>query len=171
MNFHRFTPCVCPRLELGIGFTSYHQPRPKDAAELAFCLMSLPNHRSCKIEGVGFSMLESKVRQQHLEPAQTAQAQPDIGPNVLPPTDVSMTRVLAPTSGMTHDSPAFSGDREEVCCRTGSYHVLPSGAQDKWPIFPSSRHTETCAPCFYLVFPAEDLTQNTSAAVAMIDTP
>lgn len=75
------------------------------------------------MEGVGFSMLESKVRQQHLEPAQTAQVQPDIGPNVSPPTDVSMTCVLAPTSGKTQYSPAFSGDREEDCCRTESCHL------------------------------------------------
>lgn len=45
-------------------------------------------------------MLESKVR--HLGPAQTAQVQPDFGPNVSP--DVSVTCVLAGR----HDTPQRS---------------------------------------------------------------
>lgn len=50
-------------------------------------------------------MLESKVR--HLGPAQTAQVQPDFGPNVSPLTDVSVTCVLALPVGR-HDTPQRS---------------------------------------------------------------
>lgn len=111
------------------------------------------------MEGVGFSMLESKVRQQHLEPAQTARVQPDIGPNVSPPTDVSMTRVLALTSWKTQYSPA--GKRTAAGLNRSTFFPLQDTQGHVHHVFFVSFSQQKTA----------SITQNASAAVAVIDTP